>query len=229
MFMFSLCLTKKPEKNYIIYKQTASLSCKSTNQGFHDAQSASGMSRRVSSSSMWFMAWSPEKTVGHGGHGHHRSSDSTNKRTQRSVVPGCGAVWPRHGPKSFLCRSSAFYMYIGFIWFYIGYVSNEFFSWLTWISVHFVRFHWQSQRLAQRSTRKHRKLSIVLFYPILVSSVCQQSFVVQKLCVSKPVCKLAHFEKMLAQSVQGQVGLDARGRRTLDWKTNVCLLTLTFA
>ena len=28
------------------------------------------MSRRVSSSSMWFVAWSLEKTVGHGGHGH---------------------------------------------------------------------------------------------------------------------------------------------------------------
>jgi hypothetical protein len=140
-------------------------------------------------------------------------------------------MWRRLAPprtKEFFVPELSF-LCIGFIWFYIGYVSNEFFSWSTWISVHFVRFHWQSQRLAQRSTRKHRKLSIALFYPILVSSVCQQSFVVQKQCVSKPVCKLSHLEKMLAHSVQGQVGLDARGRRTLDWKTNVCLLTLTIA
>lgn len=138
-------------------------------------------------------------------------------------------MWRRLAPprtKEFFVPELSF-LCIGFIWFYIGYVSNEFFSWSTWISVHFVRFHWQSQRLAQRSTRKNRKLWIVLFYPILVSSVCQQSFVVQKQCVSKPVCKLAHLEKMLAHSVQGQVGLDARGRRTLDWRQMfVCSLWL---
>ena len=49
MFMCSLCLTKKKTT---LQANSASLSCKSTNQGFHDAQSASGMSRRVSSSSM---------------------------------------------------------------------------------------------------------------------------------------------------------------------------------
>ena len=37
--------------------------------------------------------------------------ETRSSSIQSVIGPGCGAVWPHHGPKSFLCRSSAFEKY----------------------------------------------------------------------------------------------------------------------
>ena len=174
------------------------------------------MSRRVASSSMWFVAWSLEKTVGHGGHGHQIQPIKERKEALCQDVAPFG---PATDQRVF-CAGAQLSMYRLYMVLYR--LCKQWILFL--INLNLRAFCPISLTKPKTCPAEHQKTQ-----KTLNSSILSYSGLFR---VNSPLWfrnSVSHLEKMLAHSVQGQVGLDARGRRTLDWKTNVCLLTLTIA